>query len=269
MNRLVPLLFAAAFLTGCAANSRSKQPPPAAQTGAKPSPSDGKSVAGGKYAAGTEDDLDTYAEVAPIADPIQPVNRVTFWLNHQLYTYGLRPISKTYEFIVPKKGREALFNAFENIKFPVRFVNNLLQGNFPRAGQETGKFLVNTTVGIGGLGCPAEHISCLANIPPADTAQTFAKWGIPNGFYFVIPILGPTTLRDGIGLAGDYALNPITWGGFITGGYGWFIAIPAANTMRALPTQLAGYEAATKESVDRYLAARTTYIQYRNQVNSR
>jgi phospholipid-binding lipoprotein MlaA len=257
----VLLALAAAALTGC-----SHPPKPTAPTAAA---SGGKSVVDGKTAGGSPDDLDTYSSDTDVADPIQPVNRVTFWINHQLYVYALRPVSKGYEFIVPEKGREAVYNAFENIKFPVRFVNKILQADLPDAGRELGKFVVNSTAGVGGLGRPAEHIPALANVSPADTGQTFAKWGIPNGFYLVLPVLGPTTLRDGVGLAGDYVLNPITWGGFIWGGYGWFVAIPAANTMRALPIQLAVYDAATKDSIDRYLAARSAYIQYRKEFNSR
>ncbi len=254
---VISLLTATTLLIGCASTREA----------VRPSAPDGKAVVGDPSKTGFEEDLDDYN--VRIADPIEPVNRVTFWINHQLYRYALRPISKGYEFIVPEKGRQAVYNAFENVKFPVRFANNLLQANFPRAGQELGKFLVNTTAGVAGLGRPAEHISWLADVPAADSGQTFAFWGIPNGCYLVLPILGPTTLRDGVGLAGDYLLNPITWCGFIWGGYGWFIAIPAANTMRALPAQMDVYDAATRESLDRYLAARTSYIQFRNEINAR
>lgn len=253
---LLLLAVLASFVTGCATKPKPAATPTAAATG------NGKATA-------TTDDLDTYGATGDVADPIEPVNRATFWLNHQLYRYALRPISKGYEFIVPEKGRQALYNAFENIKFPVRLTNNLLQARFDRAGQETGAFLVNTTAGIGGLGRPSQHIPALADIPAADTAQTFAKWGIPNGFYFVIPVLGPSTARDTVGLGGDWALNPLTWVGFFWGSDAWFIAVPATNTMRSLPYQLAVYDAATKEALDRYLAARTAYIQYRNEVNSR
>ncbi len=257
-HSLLLILAAATLLAGCA-SQESKRAAAAAQTGAKQA-SDGKSSA---------DDLDTYATVASVADPLEPVNRVTFWINHQLYTYALHPISEGYKFLVPEKGREALYNAFENIKFPVRLANNLLQGRFTRAGQETGAFLVNSTVGIGGLGRPAQHIPALANIPVADTGQTFAKWGIPNGLYLVIPVLGPSTAREIVGQAGDWALNPVTWCGYIFGSPIWYIAIPSANTMRSLPYQLDVYDAATREAIDRYLATRNAYIQYRNEVNSR
>lgn len=257
------VLLAAALLAGCATSAQRK---PAATPAAPNVSTDGKAVAA---TTGAADDLDMYAATGDVPDPIEPVNRGIFWANHQLYRYVLKPVSKGYEFVVPKKGREAIYNAFENIKFPQRFVNNLLQGNPYRATQETGRFLVNTTFGLGGLGKPADHVVFLADVPNADTAQTFAKWGVPNGFYFVIPVMGPTTLRDGVGLAGDYCMNPITWAGFIWGGAAWFVAVPAGNTMRALPYQMATYDAATKDSIDRYLAARTAYIQYRNEVNAR
>ena len=86
-----------------------------------------------------------------------------------------------------------------------------MQLNFRRAGQETGKFLVNTVAGVGGIARFSDRIPALANVPAADTGQTFAKWGIGHGAYFVIPLLGPSSLRDTVGLAGDYALNPVSW----------------------------------------------------------
>jgi len=259
MKKILCLSLASAFFVGCATT---KKEAPAA-------PADGKAAVGGKAAVASADDLDTYSTVAQVPDPLQPVNRVTFWINHQVYRYVLKPVAIGYKFIIPEKGREAIGNAFENVKYPVRLANNLLQADLPGAGKQTGAFLVNSTVGIGGLGRPAQHIPALADLPPADTAQTFAKWGIPNGFYFVLPLIGPTTLRDGVGLAGDWALNPITWCGYVWGQPVWYIAVPAANTMRSLPGQLDTYEAATKDTIDRYLAARTAYIQYRNEVNSR
>jgi len=222
---------------------------------------DGKSVA-------AADDLDEYESVA-IADPLEPLNRATFMLNHGIYYALLRPISKGYEFIIPKLLRTGIHNAYENVKFPVRLVNNTLQGNFQQAGKETGKFLVNSVVGVGGLMEPSERIPALADIPSADTGQTFAKWGIGQGPYIVLPLLGPSSTRDVVGLAGDFALNPISWVTIIYGGYAWTIAIPAANTMRSLPNQLAQYDAATENSVDAYLSARTAYVQYRAAIAER
>ena len=132
-------------------------------------------------------------------------------IRDRLYTFLFRPISKGYELILPRPVRKGIDNAFENVKYPVRVVNCTLQGKFKRAGQETGKFVVNTVGGVAGIFRPAENIPALANVPDEDTAQTLGKWGIPNGPYLVLPLLGPSSVRDTVGLAGDYALNPVNW----------------------------------------------------------
>ena len=257
----LPILLAVSLLTSCAPLCH-KSPPPApapATVGKSPgqkSSNDGKSV--------KADDLDEY-QVAPVSDPLEPLNRATFQLNDGIYTVLLRPISKGYETITPKPVRQGIYNAYENVKFPIRVINDVLQWNWKRAGLETGKFLVNSTVGVAGIGRPSDHIPALADVPAADTGQTFAKWGIGSGPYLVLPVLGPSTVRDTFGLAGDYALNPITWVCFVYGDYDWIIAIPAANTLRALPGQMALYDTITKDSLDRYLAARSSYIQYRKE----
>ncbi len=250
---VLPLLLLV-LATGCA--TRTKGPESSAAAAAQGSKGDGKT------AAASGDETDEYA-AGEVADPLEALNRATFMLNHGVYTVLLRPISKGYETVVPKPLRKGIHNAYENVKFPVRFVNSTLQGDFKRAGQETGKFLVNTVAGVGGVMTPSEKIPALAGLPAVDTAQTFARWGIGNGPYLVLPLLGPSTIRDTVGLAGDFALNPVSWVTFVYGGYAWTIAIPAANTMRSLPNQMAQYDAATKDALDAYIAARASYIQYR------
>lgn len=255
-SNLLLLAAAALIFTSCSSASRKPAPPTAASSG-------GKAVVDGKSARAA-DDLDEY-QVETIADPLEPLNRVTFTLNHGLYMYLFRPISKGYEAVVPKLLRDGIHNAFENVKFPVRVVNDTLQGNFHRAGLETGKFFVNTVVGVGGLGRPSDHIPALADVPAGETGQTFAKWGVGHGAYLVLPVLGPSSLRDTVGLAGDYALNPVSWVTIWYGGYAWTLAIPSTNTVRAMPNQMKMYEAVTKDALDRYLAARSSYVQYRKE----
>lgn len=218
----------------------------------------------GKSVAGANDDLDEYS-AGEIADPLQPVNRVTFWINHQVYTFLLRPVSKTYVTVFPKPVRNGIYNVFENIEFPVRFVNNLLQGDIPDAGRETGKFLVNSTVGVAGIMRPSDRIPALADVPNAETGQTFAKWGVGHGAYLVLPVIGPSSLRDTVGLAGDYALNPITWVAFFYGCFAWTIPVSVTDTVAVMPKKFDQYDAATENAVDRYLAARTSYVQYRKE----
>jgi phospholipid-binding lipoprotein MlaA len=258
---LIPALLAAlagGLLTGCATASRKQPAVTVARTG---SPEDGKSVKDGK------DAVDEYA-ARPVYDPWEGVNRATFWFNDRLYAFVIRPVSWTYDTVVPKPLRQGVFNVYENAHFPVRFVNDTLQGNFQRAGQETGKFVVNSVAGVGGLMRVSDRIPALADVPTADTGQTFAKWGIGAGPYFVIPVLGPSTVRDAVGVAGDYALNPVTWVTIIWGGQLWTLAVSTPDAVRVLHDRLALYDTMTKNAVDPYLASRAAYLQYRKQKES-
>lgn len=238
--------------TGCQ-TVKPKPQPPVAATPEKKAPA---------KAAASDDDLDEYATVE-ISDPLEPMNRGTFWFNHQLYRFVLRPLSKTYETIVPKPARTGIYNVFDNVEYPVRAVNYTLQGDLKRAAQETGKFAVNSTVGIGGIMRPSEKIPALANVPDTDTGLTFAKWGIGHGPYLVVPLIGPRSSRDTVGLAGDYAMNPITWIGFFYGSWAWTIPVSAGDTIAVMPDKLGQYDAASKNAVDPYLAVRSAYVQYR------
>ncbi|CAN5756154.1 VacJ family lipoprotein [soil metagenome] len=249
----------APLFTSCTTTS----PKPPASTAAVATTGHGSKSDGKSYKSKV-DDLSEY-DVATIADPLEPINRGTFWLNHQLYTFIFKPISKSYETVVPKPVRKGIYNVFDNIEFPVRFVSDTLQGNFKRAGLETGRFVVNSTVGVGGLGRPADHIPALANVPAGEVGLTFAKWGVGHGFYFVIPLLGPSSARDTVGLAGDYALNPVTWLGFIYGTWAWTIPVSVTGTVSYMPDKFAKYDAMTKNTLDKYLAARTAYVQYRKE----
>ena len=258
---LLPLLLvvsSVSLLTSCTSTSRKQPDPPssAAVQDSKPAATSVKAE---------EDDLEEYS-TASVADPLERLNRATFQLNDGIYTVAFRPISKVYEKVLPKPVRKGLDNLFENVRFPVRFVNNALQGNFKRARQELEKFLINSSIGIGGILRQSDRIPSLADVPAAETGQTFAKWGIHSGPYLVLPVLGPSNLRDAVGYAGDSALNPVSWITTAYGGPVWAIAIPSTNTLRSLPHQLRIYDAATKNALDRYLAARSAYMQYRRQV---
>jgi phospholipid-binding lipoprotein MlaA len=219
--------------------------------------------------AHADDDLDEYSNVATIADPAEPVNRGTFWLNHQLYNYVLRPFSKAYEFVLPSPARKAIHNVFENAEYPVRVVNHALQLEFKRADLETRKFVVNSVAGVGGILRVSDRVPELANVPSADTGQTFAKWGIGHGAYVVLPVLGPRSVRDTVGMAGDYALNPVSWlsYGGVTGATA--LAISGPSAARNVNSRMNLYDAATRDAIDPYIAVRTGYIQYREQAASK
>jgi phospholipid-binding lipoprotein MlaA len=257
---LVVLLGLVPLLGACTSNPR-KQPASATVAAV------GSQNAKVKPAKVEENDLEEY-EVALVPDPLEPVNRATFWLNHQIYRFVLRPISKGYEKIVPRPVRKGIYNAYENVKFPVRLVNNALQGNFTRARQELEKFLINSSIGVGGIIRQSDRIPELAEVPRTDTGLTFAKWGMSSGPYLVIPLLGPSTFRDTVGLVGDAALNPVSWVTIMTGEF-WVVVFPYVNTLRAMPEQLGTYDSVTENALDRYLAARSAFIQYRKQAAAR
>jgi phospholipid-binding lipoprotein MlaA len=257
------LLAATPLLTDCSSSAAKKAGKPSVEA-ASISATKGKAR---DQAGPAQDEAEDEYAIADIPDPLERLNRGTFWVNDQLYTFLLRPISKGYELILPRPVRKGIDNAFENVKYPVRFVNCTLQGKFKRAGQETGKFVVNTVGGVGGIFRPAQKIPALANIPEEDTAQTLAKWGLPNGPYLVLPLMGPSSVRDGVGLAGDYALNPLNWPYFYWYGssskHDWVIVPPLANTLRSMPGQMDVYDTTTKDAVDPYLSARSAYSQNR------
>ena len=137
-------------------------------------------------------------------DPFEPLNRASFALNDGLDRALLKPAAQAYRKVTPDLIEEGVSNLFSNAKYPVTLVNNALQGKFRAALGDTGRFLLNTTLGLGGLLDPATDIGLPRN--DEDFGQTFGKWGIGAGPYFVVPLFGPTTLRDGVGsIADDFA----------------------------------------------------------------
>ena len=260
MRRFLLLLGCAVLVWSAGCANRTATGAPVA-----PAPGGPASGTGGpaKKDAAADADWDQVAEIK-VHDPIEPVNRGVFWFNHQLYTYVAKPFSTAYKFVLPEPVRHGIRNAYDNIRFPVRFVNHTLQGRFDRTAKETGKFLVNTTAGVGGVMKPSEKIPALADVPSADTGQTFAKWGVPHGPYLVFPVIGPSSCRDLVGTAGDTALNPVSWVTFLFGGAAWTTGVTAPSGAHSLPDRMDTYDLATKDALDPYVSARTGYIQYRD-----
>jgi phospholipid-binding lipoprotein MlaA len=209
-----------------------------------------------------EDMEDDYANIKHIPDPIEPVNRGTFWFNHQLYHYAFKPLTKVYKIAFPQKVRTGVSNVVYNAQYPCRVINDMLQWKPKTAGLETEKFLVNTTAGVGGIFRVSDKIPALSNIPSTDTSITFAKWGIPNGCYVVWPILGPYSVRDTVGFAGDIAMDPITWPTLGAGSFGTLsIATTTPRVTSKGTDQMDNYDTLTHGAVDRYSAVRSAYEQ--------
>jgi phospholipid-binding lipoprotein MlaA len=142
-------------------------------------------------------------------DPWEPVNSKVFEFNRQLDRWVLKPVAKGYNVVVPNIVQVGVRNFFYNIRVTPRFMNNLFQGKFKGAGIEAGRFLINTTAGIGGFFDVAQRFNLTT--PDEDTGQTLGFYGVPPGPYIMMPLLGPYTVRDLVGYAGDIALNPVYW----------------------------------------------------------
>jgi phospholipid-binding lipoprotein MlaA len=142
-------------------------------------------------------------------DPWEPLNTKFFEFNRQLDRWVLKPVAKGYNFIVPNVVQVGVSNFFYNVRVTPRFMNNLFQGKFKGAGIEAGRFLINTTAGVGGFFDVAQHFQLTT--PEEDTGQTLGFYGVKPGPYIMVPLLGPYSARDLVGYVGDIALNPVYW----------------------------------------------------------
>src|SRR6185503_16865581 len=161
----------------------------------------------------TDDTHDPFARADEGAgeeyDPLEPLNTSIFEFNRQLDRFILKPVAKGYNFITPDPVQVGVSNFFYNIRFAPRFLNNVFQGKVKGAGIELGRFLINSTVGIGGFFDVAKKIDLVT--PEEDLGQTLGFYGVKPGPYLVVPFLPPFTVRDFAGYVGDIFLNPINW----------------------------------------------------------
>lgn len=142
-----------------------------------------------------------------INDPNEQQNRAIHEVNKALDFNLLRPVSKAYGTVVPGPGQRVIANVGGNVDLPATIANGLLQADVGAAAQNTMRFLINTTVGVGGLFDPATAIGVPA--VPTDFGETLHKWGAGEGVYVELPLIGPTTERDMFGMAVDVFLNPL------------------------------------------------------------
>jgi ABC-type transporter lipoprotein component MlaA len=141
-----------------------------------------------------------------VDDPLEPINRVTAGVNYALLRYLYAPTAAIYRHFVPHGVRVHLVKAGVNLLYPVRVINNLLQAKWKEAGEETGRFVINTTVGVLGLFDPALDMGLDPH--PEDFGETFAHWGWKNSTYLYLPLVGPSTFRDGLGLIPEWYAYP-------------------------------------------------------------
>ena len=207
------------------------------------------------------DDEDEYDDVALIDDTLEQGNRDFYNFNDTMYFWVLKPLGRVWG-VVPEELRVSVRNVFYNIRFPVRFFNCLFQGKGQKASYEFGQFFINTTVGFLGIANVAANYP---HLQPSkeDLGQTFAVWGIGNGAYIMIPFLGPSSVRDGLGRLGDTFLDPIWWVPVDT----WTsIAIRAGEAVNDTSLRIGEYEALKEAALDPYVMIRNAYVQNRNKL---
>ncbi len=194
-------------------------------------------------------------------DPLEDLNRGIFWFNEFMDMVLIDPLSLMYKDLVPEFIRERIGYALRNLSEPIVFANNLLQGDLEGAHTTLGRFVVNSTVGLGGL----FDVSTDLDLPykKADFGLTLASWGIDDGIYLVLPILGPSNMRDAFGRLGDYAFDPINWWAYCNDKAAYSYGRTAAQILDAKTDNLELIDNLRENSLDFYAAIRTWYTERR------
>lgn len=195
------------------------------------------------------------ADTGP-SDPWEGFNRDLFAFHEGVDQAVLEPVARGYRAVTPRPLRTGVLNFLRNLRAPVIFANDVLQGEFSRAGTTAARFTVNTTIGVAGLFDPATGMGLERH--DEDFGQTLAVWGVDSGPYIFVPLMGPTTVRDATGKVIDIVFDPLTWAEFNN-----------VDEVRAGRTVLAGVSSRElvldavddirRDSLDPYVTIRTSY----------
>jgi phospholipid-binding lipoprotein MlaA len=209
----------------------------------------------------SDESYENQAANVRVADPIEPFNRAMFTFNDKVYIWVIDPVATGYSKVLPADIRGCVSNFFYNLGEPVRSVNCLLQGRVRDSGFALGRFVINSIFGVFGLADPASNEFEIAPIY-ANLGQTLSVWGIGDGFYLVVPLLGSSTVRDFTGTVVD---------GMAMATYSpWNNDTKTVATVRGVDTvnqtsfRLGEYEELKSMSFDPYIAFRNGYFQVRS-----
>jgi phospholipid-binding lipoprotein MlaA len=203
-------------------------------------------------------------EMQEANDPLEPMNRQVFALNEKFDHYVELPIAGVYIFWVPMPLRRGLDHVFTNLELPAVFANDVLQGEATRAGQAFVRFTVNSTIGIGGV----FDVAGRTELPyqPADFGQTLATYGVGEGPFLVVPIVGPDPPRDLLGDAVDFAADPLT---YVPPRWPFYLRftdaalVHAGSTIETNARNIVLRQELEKSSLDPYVTMRSVYRQMR------
>lgn len=226
-------------------------------------------VAQAQKSNGADDELASFTDemkVQEIYDPLSGYNRMMTSFNDAAYEYVLKPVATGYKNMLHFEIRNSIENFFENLYFPVRFANTLLQGKFSYAAEETGRFVINSTVGVLGLFDSAK--SCFElEAHEEDFGQTLGYYGVGGGPHIVLPLLGPSNLRDTLSLYPDSVLSVIDWEErdywTLTDTPAEYIGVKSLEKINTISIHMDKYEKMKEDAVDLYPFLRDMYEQRR------
>ena len=206
------------------------------------------------------EDFETSNYEDEIYDPLESVNRIIFSFNNAADQIILEPISKGYRKL-PSPIQTSIGNFLNNLKMPLVVINQLLQGQGRNAVETSGRFIINSTAGLLGLIDVAEKVGLEQK--QEDFGQTLATWGVGDGFYIVLPIFGPSNVRDASGMILTSITDPIN-AYAVKEGEGWVIPVKtASNAINDRSKIIDEVNALRNNSLDYYAAVRSSYYQNR------
>lgn len=223
----------------------------------------------------TNDEFDNFNDefaskkIKPSWDPIRFYNEPMTQFNDFVYMNIMGPVAKGYKYIVNKPIREGVSNVFHNLQYPVRVTNNLLQLKFNNAWEETARFIINSTYGLAGFIDLAKIDGGLER-HNEDFGQTLGFYGVSNDLHIVLPFLGPSNLRDTIGIVADGFADPLRYAnnqeiGFLKSDKSYML-LNAYKIINEYSFQMKAYEEARKDSLDLYILLKEVYDQRRNRM---
>lgn len=208
-----------------------------------------------------DEDLD--GSTVEVQDPFESVNRAIFKFNDFIYLKVMDPAASAYQAIAPDSVEGKLSNFFDNLNYPVRLAGNLMQGKVEGALLESSAFVINTTVGVVGLFRPSEKFPRIASLPKEDLGQALGAWGLGEGPYLVLPIQGPSSVRDFAGWFADRTIHPLQKPITQVDEDKVRTAYSLGKTVGNSPTLMQRYQQTKSSALDPYVALRNAYLQYR------
>ncbi len=200
-----------------------------------------------------------HRETSPLEDPYEGYNRFMYSLNDSIYEYFMEPLARGFRYAIPEEGRIVIRNIFDNALAPVKLVSSLVQGDMDKSGRVLGRFLINTTVGLGGMLDVAGQEYHIENVNE-DFDQALGYYDVPTGPYIILPFFGPSTSRGVAGRVVDMVLNPlfIFDAGFITSA-----SLTVTEKTNEVSFIIEDIKALDEGAIDEYESVRDFFHQYR------